>query len=58
MVWKQMGLMDILKNNRFLHDKEVLARTVDAMVVSIMKDDLIDGSIIYQVWELSGHYID
>ena len=29
--------MDILKNNRFLHMKSILARTVDALVVDKMK---------------------
>ena len=34
MIWKRKGSMDILRNNRFLHMKDVLARSVDAMIVS------------------------
>ena len=34
MIWKRKGPMDILKNNRFLHMKEVLVRCVDALVVN------------------------
>ena len=33
MIWKRKGPMDILKNNRFLHMKDVLARSVDAVIV-------------------------
>ena len=33
MIWKRKGSMDILRNNRFLHMKEVLARCVDSLVV-------------------------
>ena len=33
MIWKMKGQMNVLKNNRLLHMKDVLARTVDALVV-------------------------
>ena len=51
------GPMNVLKNNRFLHMKDVLARTVDALVVSKMKQQLVDSSSIYQVGGLPGHSI-
>ena len=57
MIWKRKGPMDILKNNRFLHMKEVLARTVDSIVVRQMKQPLISNLSIYQVGGLPGHSI-
>ena len=57
MIWKRKGPMDILKNNRFLHMKSVLARTVDALVVREMKSPLISNLSIYQVGGLPGHSI-
>ena len=49
--------MDVLRNNRFLHMKSVLARTVDAIVVKEMKSTLISKLSIYQVGGLPGHSI-
>ena len=57
MIWKRKGPMDILKNNRFLHMKEVLARCVDALVVNQMKEPLTSKLSIYQVGGLPGHSI-
>ena len=45
----------MLKNNRFLHIKNVLARTVDALIVAKMKQPIVDSSSIYQVGGLPGH---
>ena len=55
MIWKRKGPMEILRNNRFLHMKEVLARCVDALVVRQMKEALITRLSIYQVGGLPGH---
>ena len=55
MIWKRKGPMEILKNNRFLHMKQVLARTVDAIVVTQMKQPLISKLSMYQVGGLPGH---
>ena len=57
MIWKRKGPMNILKNNRFLHIKSVLARTVDALVVANMKQKITESSSIYQVGGLPGHSI-
>ena len=57
MVWKRRGSIDILKNNRFLHMKQVLARCVDSIVVRQMKQPLISKLSIYQVGGLPGHSI-
>ena len=57
MIWKMKGPMNILKNNRFLHMKNVMARTVDALIVNKMKPTLVKSSSIYQVGGLPGHSI-
>ena len=57
MIWKQKGAMDILKNNRFIHLKQVLARAVDAINVTKMKDTLVENASIFQVGGLPGHSI-
>ena len=57
MIWKRKGLLDIFKNNRFLHMKQVLARIVDSMVVKQMKTPLISRLSMYQVGSLPGHSI-
>ena len=59
MLWKQKGPQEILKNSRFIHHKEhYLPRTVEALVVNIMKDDILEASSIYQVGGQPGHYIE
>ena len=57
MIWKRKGAMEILRNNRFLHMKEVLARSVDSLIVNQMKEPLIKKLSIYQVGGLPGHSI-
>ena len=57
MIWKRKGPMNMLKNNRFLHMKEVMPRTLDALIVAKMKQEIIDSSSIYQVGGLPGHSI-
>lgn len=57
MIWKRKGPMDILRNNRFLHMKDVLARSVDALIVNKMKEPLTSGLSMYQVGGLPGHSI-
>ena len=57
MSWKMKGPMNILKNNRFLHMKNVMARTVDAIVVGKMKETSFNSSSIYQIGGLPGHSI-
>ena len=45
MIWKQKGPQEILRNNRFIHLKEhYLPRTVEALVVNKMKDDILEKS--------------
>lgn len=40
MIWKRKGQLNVLKNNRFLHMKEVLAQVVDSIVVNQMKSHI------------------
>ena len=55
MIWKQKGPQEVLKNNRFIHLKEHnLPRTVEALVVDQMKEDILENSTMYQV----GHCIE
>ena len=56
MIWKQKGIQEVLKNNRFIHLKEhYLPRTVEALVVDKMKDDILSKSTMYQVGGQPGH---
>ena len=52
------GPADILKNNRFIHMKDFLPRTCEALVVNVMKEDIIENSSIYQVGGQPGHSIE
>jgi hypothetical protein len=59
MIWKQKGPKNVLKNNRFIHLKEYhLPRTVEALVVNKMKDDILSQSTMYQVEGQPGHSTD
>ena len=56
MIWKQKGPAEILKNSRFIHLKEgYLPRTCEALVVSKMKEDILQSSSMYQVGGQPGH---
>ena len=59
MIWKQKGPQEILSNNRFIHLKEhYLPRTVEALVVGKMKENILDNSTIYQIGGQPGHFIE
>ena len=47
-----------MKNNRFIHMKDFLPRTCEALVVNVMKEDIIENSSIYQVGGQPGHSIE
>ena len=50
MIWKQKGGQNVLKNNRFIHLKEhYLPRTVEAIVVNKMKEDILNHSTMYKI---------
>ena len=59
MIWKSKGPQEIMKNNRFIHMKEhYLPRTVESIVVNVMKEDILDKSTMYQVGGQPGHSTD
>ena len=59
MIWKQKGVAEVLKNNRFIHLKEhYMTRTGEAIVVNKMKDDILSKSTVYQVGGQPGHSTD
>jgi hypothetical protein len=58
-IWKGKGPQEIMKNSRFIHMKEhYLPRTVESIVVNVMKDDILDKSTMYQVGGQPGHSTD
>ena len=49
MCWKKKGRKEDLKSNRFLHSKEWLPRTVEALAVSKMKPAILKGTSCFQI---------
>ena len=58
MIWKGKGQMNVLKNQRFLHMKNVLFRTVDALNIRIMKQKIVDGCSKFQIGSIPEHSSD
>ena len=59
MIWKGKGPVEILKNSRFIHMKDhFLPRTCEALVVSKMKQCILESSSKYQVGGQPGHSPD
>jgi len=58
MIWKRKGLQEVMKNNRFIHLKDYLARTCEALVVGRMKQQIFDSSSIFQIGGQGGHCIE
>ena len=58
MIKKKGGRAEILKPNRFIHMKEGLARTCEALVVSKIKQPLLDQSTIYQIGGQTNHSLE
>ena len=57
MIRIRKGPMDILKTDRFLHMKDVLGQSVDAIILSKMKEPLTSRLSMYKVGGLPGHSI-
>ena len=56
MIWKQKGLAEILKNNRFIHSKEsFVPRLCEALATNKMKRKILSKSSKYQVGGQPGH---
>ena len=58
MIWKKKGLQEVLSNNRFIHLKDYMARTCEAMVVGKMKERIFNSTTIYQIGGQAGHFIE
>ena len=50
--------MNVLKNQRFLHMKNVLFRTVDALNIGIMKRKIVDNYSKFQIGSIPEHSSD
>ena len=58
MIWKRKGLPEIMKNNRFIHMKDYLARLCEAMVVGMMKEKIFESASVFQIGGQPGHSIE
>jgi len=58
MIWKRKGLPEIMKNNRFIHMKDYLARLCEAMVVGMMKEKIFASATVFQIGGQAGHSIE
>ena len=54
-IWKQKGQKSVLKNNRYIHSKGWLQRTVEAMVVMEMKSPILLASTPYHIGGQEGN---
>ena len=55
MIWKGKGLVEILKNSRFLHMKPFLPRVCEAVIVWRMKEKILQASSVYQIGGQPSH---
>ena len=58
MIWKKKGKQEVMKNNRFIHMKDYLSRTCEALVVGMIKEKMFEKSSIYQIGGQAGHSIE
>ena len=58
MIWKRKGQQEVMKNNRFIHMKDYLARTCEAMVVGMIKEKMFEQSTVFQIGGQAGHFIE
>ena len=54
-IYKGKGRKEDLDSMRFIHSKSYLPRTVEAVVVDGMKEDILEGSSRYQIGGQPGH---
>ena len=54
-IYKGKGRKEDLDSMRFIHSKSYLPRTVEAVVVDSMKEDILKGSSCYQIGGQPGH---
>ena len=58
MIWKKKGRQEEMRNNRFIHMKDYLARTCEALVVGKMKQTMFNMSTMFQIGGQSGHSVE
>ena len=58
MIKKKGGKAEVLKQNRFIHMKEGLARACEALVVGKIKEPLLDQSTIFQIGGQRNHSLE
>ena len=54
-IYKGKGRKEDLDSMRFIHSKSYLPRTVEAVIVDAMKEDILDASSCYQIGGQPGH---
>ena len=54
-IYKGKGKREVLSNNRYIHSKDWLPRTAEALVVDNMKDTILRGSSPYQIGGQAKH---
>ena len=54
-IYKGKGKKEDLENMRFIHSKSYLPRTVEAVLVDGMKEEILAGSSCYQIGGQPGH---
>ena len=54
-IYKGKGSRLELGNNRYIHLKDWLPRTCDALIVDKMKPDILESSSIFQIGGQAGH---
>ena len=57
-LWKRKFPRENLSNHRFLHLKDWLPKTCEAMVVSQMKTQILEAGTKYQIGGLPGHRVE
>jgi hypothetical protein len=55
MIWKKKGRKEELPSNRFIHGKEWLPRTAEALTVGKMKEQIQEGTSCFQIGGKAGH---
>ena len=57
-LWKRKGSKEDLNNHRYIHIKEWLPRLTEALIVSIMKEDIIKSGNKFQIGGIHGHRVE
>ena len=57
-LWKKKFPREDLRNHRFLHMKDWLPKICEAMIVSQMKQHILEAGTKYQIGGLPGHRVE